>query len=673
MFAASKSGQAVAGVVTDPYFENVTLLLETTGTNGQQNNTFLDSSTNNYTLTRSGTPTQGSFNPYRPNGYWSNYFSGSAADYLSTPNNANLVLGSSNYTIEFWVFATASASPLAMISKGNTTSLGTEFWSVEFSNTTGGFSVYVGAYSSSAAILTGTLTLNSWNHVAVVRNGLVHNLYVNGTSVSNITVGSSYTVASGGNLYIGTGWYAPSTRVFAGYISNARIVIGAAVYTSNFTPSTTPLTAIANTQLLTCQSNRFVDNSVNAFVLTPNTLPKVQAFQPFNPPASYTTAAYGGSIYNGTKTDVLTATSTSALTTYTGDFTLECWVYPTDTSITGSWGLYDTRTSGGTPTSWVWSLSNYTSAGWTMQFYNAGANDFSTRVKPNTWTHLVLQRNGTTLRSFVNGVVDATTFTLSGTLTGGSSTVYITNLKDNSLGGYGNIGYTSNLRIVNGTAVYSTSGFTPPTAPVTAITNTSLLVNATNAGIYDAAVQNNEVTVGSAQASTTVAKWSPTSMKFNGTTDYLTSVRGDGYNLGTVYTVEAWVYPSSVSGNQGIINLSTGATVNAGFNFYLVGSTVTVNNGSIGGTGPSGGTLTTGQWYYIAIVCNGTNTVLYINGTLTNTYVGVTGFTGTWTNATIGNIADKTMYFNGYIQDLRLTKGIARTVTTVPTAAFPTR
>jgi hypothetical protein len=162
-------------------------------------------------------------------------------------------------------------------------------------------------------------------------------------------------------------------------------------------------------------------------------------------------------------------------------------------------------------------------------------------------------------------------------------------------------------------------------------------------------------------------------MKFNGTTDYLTSVRSDGYNLGTVYTVEAWVYPSSVSGNQGIINLSTGATVNAGFNFYLVGSTVTVNNGSLGGTGPSGGTLATGQWYYIAIVSNGTNTVLYINGTLTNTYVGVTGFSGTWTNATIGNIADKSMYFNGYIQDLRLTKGIARTVTTVPTAAFPTQ
>ena len=41
-------------------------------------------------------------------------------------------------------------------------------------------------------------------------------------------------------------------------------------------------------------------------------------------------------------------------------------------------------------------------------------------------------------------------------------------------------GYISNVRMVNGTAVY-TAPFTPPTAPLTAVTNTTLLLNANNA------------------------------------------------------------------------------------------------------------------------------------------------------------------------------------------------
>ena len=62
MFAASKSG-AVTAAPSDPYYEYVTMLLTGDGTNGAQNNTFVDSSTNNYTVTRYGNTTQGSFSP----------------------------------------------------------------------------------------------------------------------------------------------------------------------------------------------------------------------------------------------------------------------------------------------------------------------------------------------------------------------------------------------------------------------------------------------------------------------------------------------------------------------------------------------------------------------------------------------------------------------------------
>ena len=72
-------------VEPDPYFEYTTLLLPGNGTNGAQNNTFLDSSTNNFTITRNGNTTQGTFSPFSQTG-WGNYFDGTG-DYLTATNN----------------------------------------------------------------------------------------------------------------------------------------------------------------------------------------------------------------------------------------------------------------------------------------------------------------------------------------------------------------------------------------------------------------------------------------------------------------------------------------------------------------------------------------------------------------------------------------------------------
>ena len=54
-----------ASATTDEYFNLVSLLLPGNGTNGAQNNTFLDSSTNNFAITRNGNTTQGTFSPFR--------------------------------------------------------------------------------------------------------------------------------------------------------------------------------------------------------------------------------------------------------------------------------------------------------------------------------------------------------------------------------------------------------------------------------------------------------------------------------------------------------------------------------------------------------------------------------------------------------------------------------
>jgi len=75
--------------------------------------------------------------------------------------------------------------------------------------------------------------------------------------MSNLCIGSENT-SSG------------TTDIWNGYISNFRIVDGTALYTSDFTVPTKPLTAITNTTLLTCQGNTIADASSSALSITAN-------------------------------------------------------------------------------------------------------------------------------------------------------------------------------------------------------------------------------------------------------------------------------------------------------------------------------------------------------------------------------------------------------------------
>jgi hypothetical protein len=254
----------------------------------------------------------------------------------------------------------------------------------------------------------------------------------------------------------------------------------------------------------------------------------------------------------------------------------------------------------------------------------------------------------------------------------------VTYIGNRNTGGTPYTGYISNLRVVT-SALYSGATITVPTAPVTAITNTSLLLNFTNAGIYDAAVQITPITVGSTQSSITQYQWSPTSMKFNGTTDYLDLGSNTGFVMGSGnWTVESWVYPTSTSAGHWIYlqgNASGYGAIRVGCQsnqvFLLIstnGSTFTVTSGLVG-------SVPINTWTYLAVTRSGSTITLYVNGTsiYTSTAISTSSLmTGTYN--LVGRIDPTNLqYFAGYIQDLRITKGIARTITSSPTSAFPTQ
>jgi len=72
------------------------LQLQGEGNAGANNNTFLDSSPNAFTVTRNGNTTQGTFSPFGNN--WSNYFS--SANFFSFPSSGVFAPGTGDFTVE---------------------------------------------------------------------------------------------------------------------------------------------------------------------------------------------------------------------------------------------------------------------------------------------------------------------------------------------------------------------------------------------------------------------------------------------------------------------------------------------------------------------------------------------------------------------------------------------
>jgi len=447
-----------------------------------------------------------------------------------------------------------------------------------------------------------------------------------------------------------------------GYLSNVRIGT-TAVYTSNFTPPTAPLTAITGTLLLTCQSNRYVDNSTSARAITTLGTPSVQRFNPFGASTAYSTSVIGGSGYFDGSGDFLGVPFSSNLT-MTGDFTAECWVYVT--SAPQAYGGILAFSNDSENVGW-----NILIGGTTTKFHFNVAmtyTDTATSITLNAWTHLALVRSGSTGKLYINGVADANTVTTSATATCPTNP---------QIGRYPLIsdrnffGYISNTRVVKGTAVY-TSNFTPPTAPVTAITNTSLLLNYTNGAIFDNAMMGDLETVGSAQILTSVKKYGTGSIYFDGSNSYLVTLGQPIYSFGTGdFTIECWLNITSFNG--GVVFDFRPNGVNGDYiTVYLNGSALEFYAGSTGRI--TSGTLTTATWFHFALCRSGSSTKMFIDGTQAgSTYTASVSYTvGTKLGIGTSSFALASSLLDGYIDDLRITKGYARYTAnfTPPTQAF---
>ena len=624
----------------DPYFEYTTLLLPGNGTNGAQNNTFLDGSTNNFTITRNGNTTQGTFSPFSQTG-WGNYFDGTG-DYLSTnTTNAAWQLGTGDFEIGFWIYP------------ANVTGNQDIFTQRNASGTPQIFLVNnVLRYNNAlvAGILDATISVaaNTWTYCVLSRVSGTTRWFVNGASAGSVADTNNWSSTN-------SWWVSSSSQAFNGYISNLRLIKGSGV--TSVTVPTSPFTDVSGTSFLTCQSNRFLDASSNNFTITPNADAKVVAFSPFNPTTSWSAATYGGSGYFDGSGDYLSVADNTNLRFGTNAFTIQTWVYRN-----ASGAAHSIIAKGGASTGYVLQITSTN----VLRFTHGTTNvDTTTTIPASAWTHVAAVRTNASTNGFqlyINGVSSATATVA--TDFNQTDTLYIGS--DRSAANVMN-GYISGLKYTNGTA----ETISVPTEPPTATTNVALLTNFTNAGIYDATSKNDLETVGNAQISTTQSKWSGSSISFDGTGDWLLIPDQPPQRIGTGnFTVEMWVYRNS-SGTYGLAGKGTGTT---GWLVSLNSSNqVVFTYGS--STITSSGTVSATTWTHIAVVREGTSTnqtKIYISGTNDGTGTVSTDFNQT-NSMYIG--ADRTggSAANAYVQDVRITNYARYTGNfTPPTTPFPT-
>lgn len=403
------------------------------------NTTFIDSSANAFTVSRFGDTVHSGHNPFGTVSDGSAYFDGTG-DYIDIPNGTHFDFGTGDFTVEMFVYLSSTTGSFTFL-HGSTATTG-NFGFQSYYGTT--YFYTIGVSNVNFPI---TYPANTWTHLAVVRSGTTLTCYLNGISQGNRTFTNNVITSSGTSTRIGA-THVPGDYL-QGYISNYRIVKGTAVYTSNFTPSTSALTAITNTQLLLLTDNYSIVNS------TPTPLTVT-----INGNTTISTAQYPTgmtkSIYFDGVGDNLTIPNGGQFQFGTGNFTVEWWQYQTG-SI-----LYPR----------VFSVGNYPSASVAVSlesgaFYywaNGALNTRNHGIIANTWVHFAVSRSSNVTKIFKDGVQLGADITDNNNISDGTSVLNIgSEATISSTTTYS--GYISNFRVVKGAALY-TANFTPPSLPL---------------------------------------------------------------------------------------------------------------------------------------------------------------------------------------------------------------
>jgi len=591
--------------------------------------------------------------------------------------------GTGSLTHECWFYTLATSTGQIMINtRSGDTSDGID---IGISGANRIECTYSGSVLGTA---TSTIVRDTWYHVAVVRNGAsAFTIYLNGVAESTFSNSTNFT-----SVNLSIGFTTTTTKYFNGYISNVRILNGSAVYTGNFRPPTAPLTPVFNTSFL-LNNNSIRDSGIYNRTITNINSAISTAFNPF-----YIDYSLGSLNFNGSN-QYLTVPSNAAFSFGTGDFTFEAWIY-LNTAATGVSYRIFTNWSGGAE-SYQFYLRTNNRLVWQISTQNS-PDVAALAITPFTWTHVAFCRSGTTINTFINGVLADTTTGVTNSANGAGTP----RVGSDAAGGNYWLGYISNLTMVKGVALY-TAAFTNPSRPLINVrgTQTSILLNTSaisaSESLKDSSLNNFTVTPVNSPVSSTFnpfinydARTVPNtvhrlvntnniqsglqtlgeidevtmvqgSIFFNGTSAVLTSAAATAVTFGTSnFTVEFWVYiPVYSTGDANEKDIIEGNPSGGSFQIYIAGSGQGLRWGAFGVGGNTilaGASIPVGRWFHVAVSRAGTGasqTFAFINGSLTLTVTDNTTYSGIGLG--IGGRNTGANYFAGYISNLRCVNGTA--------------
>ena len=445
----SSTSQITDETKADPYAWKNVLALPLVGSANDVSNQINSGSTTK-TITNNGV----NISSANSNFYGeSNYWDGGTTDRLTVTYNSEFQFGTGDFCVEFWVNLSTSS--------GNQ-----YFW--DFDSNGGNFQYNGNVLSYSDGVVAGsgplystgiTLAVGKWHHLAVTRESSTAKIFVDGVMRATGTTAYNYNQTS--VLDIGNG-YNNSGYEITGYMQDFRIYKGVAKYTTDFVvPATSP-------------------------DILPDTPSGVSGGSKL---AKVTDGAVS---FDGSGSDYLVVGDgvSTDLAPGTGVFTIEFYLYP-KTVITSAPGILQWSATNNTQTS-------YTNAGFvawnstgsiTLQLGASSITTGAGKVPMNKWSHIAIQRStGNEFRLYVDGIlITSDNSTLGNPDT---SSKYLVLGKYYTGNNYALNGFISNFRLIKGTALY-TSNFTPPTAPLTNVTNTKLLCCQSNRTSGAAAVSSN--------------------------------------------------------------------------------------------------------------------------------------------------------------------------------------
>jgi hypothetical protein len=197
----------------------------------------------------------------------------------------------------------------------------------------------------------------------------------------------------------------------------------------------------------------------------------------------------------------------------------------------------------------------------------------------------------------------------------------------------------------------------------------SLLLNcngtAPSTSFPDSGPLSSSITSTNVVVSNAELKYGNGSAEFNGTNAYLTGVTGSAYQFAGDFTFECWVQPrddTAYSNARMLFDCRAASNSASGFAFYFnpiafnqVGLSVFTNSANIVTTAP---VVNPRHWQHIALVRYAGTFYIYVDFALKSTVASAVNFSDG--RCRIGADLAGSTYFDGWMDDIRITNGVAR-------------